>query len=105
MELHRVTGQRHSSGSTRKGSEHGCNSILERWLKDDKYRTSQMAIGRTEDIVQTDELALTDSTYNATKFERERSEQHCVAVRVPDGRTPQLQKLRSPRISDSTSRM
>ena len=51
-----------------------CNTILERWYKDDKYRKSLSDIGWTEEqIKQYDAIALEDHSYVAANEERRRN--------------------------------
>ena len=53
----------------------GHKTILERWQKDDEYRTSLLEIGWTEEqIIQDDELALEDHRFSATRDEGDRNE-------------------------------
>ena len=57
----------------------GSKTILERWHKDDKYRTSLSKLGWTEEqTIQYDELALEDHSKIATKEERDRNEKSWV---------------------------
>ena len=57
----------------------GHKTIVERWQKDDKYRTSLSEIGWTEEqIFQYDKLALEDHRFSATRKERDRYESMCV---------------------------
>ena len=52
-----------------------CNTILERWYKDDLYRKSLSDIGWIEEgIMQYDNIALEDHSYTATREERSRNE-------------------------------
>ena len=55
----------------RQSKHGGYKTILERWHKDDKYRSSLSLIGWTEEqIIEHDKIALEDHSYVATKPER-----------------------------------
>ena len=52
-----------------------CNTNLERWHRDERYRTNLSELGWTEEqIRQYDELALEDQSYVSTPEERGRSQ-------------------------------
>ena len=60
------------SGNPRKKQ---CTAIVERWYKDDDYRSSWSKIGWNEEsIMEYDKIALENHSYTATREERSRNE-------------------------------
>ena len=57
----------------RKHKSEGYENILDRWLKDDKYRLCQILGGLRKQIIQYFEIALEDHSYVATWQERNRN--------------------------------
>ena len=91
-----------------KAGKHGQNSVYEKWLQDEKYRTRQTEIGCTEQTVhELDDLGKPHMSYIATLAERMRYEHLCFflsnpgsAIKYGKNRTAHRQTQGSGRIQE-----